>query len=180
MPLDDKPAASAFTLADVDRILSNATDLSASRRRDLASAVARVAALVGEAPNRVPLDLPVIATKLAGINAAAAGITPKTLSNIKSGLMAAVRATGLLSLPAPAKARLSVPWAQLMEKLEGRRAVIGLSRFGHYASAAGITPGEINDTAIDQFIADVRRGSLHPRPERLHRRTAIIWNEAVR
>jgi integrase len=181
VPRDDKPKVSGLTLADVDRNLRILTDLAASRRRDLRSAVARVAALVGEAPDWVPLDLPEIAITLAGINAAAAGITPKTLSNIRSDFLAAVRASQLLALPRPAKGALSAPWVELMAKLkDDHRARIGLSRLAHHASAAGISPGEINDAVIDQFIADVRKGSLHARPDRLHRRTATIWNEVAR
>jgi integrase len=181
MPPADEPTASGLTLADIDRNLRTATNLSATRRRDLLSAVARVAALVCETPDRLPLHLPGIATKLAGINAAAAGITPKTLSNIRSDFLAAVRASELLSLPRPAKVALSAPWVELMAKLKGsRRPVIGLSRLARHASAAGIVPGEINDAAIDRFIKDVREGSLHYRPRLLHRKTAIIWNEVAR
>jgi hypothetical protein len=48
---------------------------------------------MGETP--VVLDLPAISAKLAAINAAAVGLTPKTLSNIRSDFLAAVNASGL-------------------------------------------------------------------------------------
>ena len=167
-----------FSLADVDRALEKGGSLSATRRRDLRSAISRVAALLNEDPGRLPLDLAVIAAKLATINPVAAGLTPKTLSNIRSDLLAAVRASGLRPVLA-SKAVLSPPWADLLAKLPGKRTRIGLSRLARYASAAGLTPGEIDDAAIAKFIGDVRKGSLHHNPNVLHQKTAVIWNEAA-
>ena len=167
-----------LSLADVDRELQKARSLSATRRRDLRSAISRVAALLNEDPGRLQLDLAIIAAKLAAINPVAAGLTPKTLSNIRSDLLAAVRASGLQPMLA-SKAALSPPWADLLAKLPGKRARIGLSRLARYASAAGVTPGEIDDTAIARFIGDVRTGSLHHNPNVLHQKTATIWNEVV-
>ena len=133
---------------------------------------------MGETPDRVALDLPIIAAELAVINSVAAGRTPKTLSNIRSDLLAAVRASGLQPLLASSKAGLSPSWTDLLAKLPGKRTRIGLSRLARYASAAGLTPGEIGDAAIAKFIGDVRKGSLHHNPNALYRKTAAIWNEA--
>ena len=138
------------SLADVDRAIANNGSLSPTRRRDLRSAISRVAALLGEDPARLPLDLAAIAGRLAAINPVAAGLTPKTLSNIRSDLLAAVRTSGLQPVLASSKAALSPPWADLLARLPAKRARIGLSRLARYASAAGITPGEINDPAIDR------------------------------
>ena len=164
--------------AEVDRELANNGTLSATRRRDLRSAISRVAALLGEEPDHLPLDLAVIAARLAAVNAVAAGLTPKTLSNIRSDLLAAVRASGLQPVLA-SKAGLSPPWADLLARLPGKRARIGLSRLARYASVAGLSPGEVDGTAIERFIAEIRRGSLHHNPNALHRKTATIWNEVA-
>src|SRR5262249_39187118 len=64
--------------------------------------------------------------------------------------------------------------------LSGRRAQIGLSRLARYASAHGITPGDVNDDVIVGFIAAVRQESLHRQPDTLHRQVTLIWNEAAR
>ena len=57
---------------------------------------------------------------------------------------------------------------------------IGLSRLARYASAKGVQPGGINDEVIAGFIASVRQRSLHRHPNKLHRQTTLIWNEAAR
>ena len=62
------PRAPGPSLADVDRALANNGLLSPTRRRDLRSAISRVAALLGEDPARLPLDLAAIAGRLAAIN----------------------------------------------------------------------------------------------------------------
>jgi integrase len=168
------------TLADLDHNLRTASGLSTTRQRDLLSAVSRVAALLNEAPERVPLDLAAIASRLKAINPIAAGLTPKRLSNIRSDFMAAVRASGLQPAATTAKSVLSPPWTVLMAALLGKRAKIGLSRLARHAGAAGLTPSEIDDAAMAAFIADVRKGSLHQNPNALHQKTATIWNEVVR
>ena len=47
------------TLGDVLAAVGTRQDLSETRRRDLRSAVNRVAALLGDAPERIPLVMPV-------------------------------------------------------------------------------------------------------------------------
>lgn len=173
------PNCTGPSLADVDGALANNGLLPPTRRRDLRSAISRVAALLGEDPACLPLDLAAIAGRLAVINPVAAGLTPKTLSNIRSDLLAAVRTSGLQPVLASSKVALSPPWADLLALLPAKRARIGLSRLARYASAAGITPSEINDPAIDRFIAEIRQGSLHHNPNALHRKTAMIWNEVA-
>ena len=67
-----------------------------------------------------------------------------------------------------------------MASLSAKRAHIGLSRLARFASASGIEPGEIDDTAMESFIAAVRGGSLHRNPNHLHRKVTLIWNEVAR
>lgn len=180
MPKSARPAGACPSLADVERALIDAKSLSATRRRDLRSAVSRVAALLGEQPAYLPLELEKIAAGLAAINPVAAGMTAKTLANVRSDFLAAVRQSGLRPvLASSAKADLSPAWAALMARLTVKRHRLGLSRLAHYASAAGIAPAEIDDAAVERFIGEVRQGSLHQNPNVLHRNVATIWNEVA-
>jgi integrase len=81
--------------------------------------------------------------------------------------------------PLARKSPLSPDWVDLFERLSGRRAHIGLSRFARYASGQGIAPKDVNDEVIGGFIAAVRAGSLHGKPDKLHRQVSLIWNEAA-
>ena len=79
--------------------------LSATRLRDLRSAVKRVAALLGEEPASIQLDLPAISTRLAAVNPMAAGLTAKSFANIRSDFLAAMKASGFKPVERKSKSR---------------------------------------------------------------------------
>jgi integrase len=178
-PLKPHPAG-RLTLAGVLAALERHDKLAATRRRDLMSAVKRVAGLLGQEPAAVPLDMAAISAGLAAVNPVAGGISTKRLANIRSDFLAAAKVTGLIALKPKGKSPLSPAWVDLYASLSGRRAHIGLSRLARFASARGIPPREINDQVIAELIATVREQSLCPRPTVLHRTVAQIWNEAAR
>ena len=66
-----------------------------------------------------------------------------------------------------------------MKTLSEKRAHVGLSRLARFASARGINPENIDDSAIEGFIAGVREGSLHRKLNDLHRNVTLIWNRAA-
>jgi integrase len=174
------PAVSAQkTLADLLLSVDAQTGLSETRPRDLRSSVKRVAWLLGDDPARIPLDLPAISAKLAAVTPAVAGLSPKTFSNIRTNFMVAVTASGMKSVRPFARTPLSPAWKRLFAKLAAKREHIGLSRLARYASANGIEPEEINDAVMEAFITEVRNRTLHRKPNDLHRKVALIWNEVA-
>ena len=148
------------TLATLLAALESHSGLSETRRRDLRSAVKRVAHLLGNTPVAIPLAMDTIREGLGGVNPIAAGMTPKRFANIRSDFVAAVKASRPLPVNAERKVAPSPEWRQLFARLAGRRANLGLSRLGRFASAKGIPPGGMNDEIIDAFMAAVREDSL--------------------
>jgi integrase len=167
-----------LTLADLLTALERESTIPATRLRDLRSAVQRVAGLLGQEPSGILLDLAAIRTKLAGVNPVATGASVKTIANVRSGFLSAVKVTGLKPVHRTAHTRLSPAWAALMAPF-GKRAHIGLSRFARYASARGTEPGQIDDAVIEAFMAAVRAESLHRKPNDLHRHLTVIWDEVA-
>jgi hypothetical protein len=102
-------AAEPLSLAGVVTALQRDRKLTGTRRRDLVSAVKRVAALLGNEPSAVPLDMAAISAPLAAVNPVAVGITSKRLANIRSDFLAAVKATGLIPVKPGGKPVLSPP-----------------------------------------------------------------------
>jgi integrase len=172
-------SAAPVTLASVLGFLEQPNGLSPTRLRDLRSAVKRVAILLGNEPAAIPLDMGAISARLAIINPVAAGMTTKRVANIRSDFLAAAKASGIGPVKDVLKSPLRTAWLDLFDRLSGRRAHIGLSRLGRYASARGIAPKDINDEVIGSFIAAVREGTLCPKPNALHRQVTLIWNEAA-
>jgi hypothetical protein len=178
-PMSRGSPAITPTLGDVLNSLETREDLSEMRRRDIRSATKRVAALLGDAPERIPLELAAISAKLAKLSPAAAGVSPKTLHNLRSHFLAAVKASGLHSAHRSARVPLSPAWQALLQELSTRRAHLGLSRFARYAGERGIEPSGVDDSMFEAFIAAVRAETLHRKPNNLHRKVAQIWNEAA-
>jgi integrase len=170
-------APSVHTLSGVLDAMKSRMDLKESRRRDLCSSVRRVAFLLGEDPAQIALDVPAISAKLAA--SPAAGLTNKRFSTIKSDFMAAVAASRLRPTPRVIKTPLSASWKKFIAELATKRAHLGLSRLARYASAKGLEPKQIDDAALADFINAVRQGTLHRKPNGLHRTVALIWNEAA-
>jgi hypothetical protein len=100
--------------------------------------------LLSEDPERIPLDVAELGSKLAVVNPVSRGLSAKTFSNIKSDFLAAVKASELTPLHHRPKAPLSADWARMMAQLSGKRPRVGLSHLARYASAKGIAPDEIN------------------------------------
>jgi integrase len=113
------------------------------------------------------------------VNPVAAGLTNKTFSNIRSDFVAAVKASGLKPINRSKKAPSNADW-KMMARLSGQRAHIGLSQLGRHASGLGIAPEQVNEAVIENFIAAVRHGSLHRKPNNLHRVVSQVWNEVAR
>jgi integrase len=178
-PTGGAQTLTTITLQDVLNAVEVSDALSVTRRRDQRSAVTRVASLLGGDPTRIPLDLPAISARLATVSPAAAGLTKKTFSNIRSDFVSAVKISRLKPVQRrPARVPLRPKWQKLFE-LSGRRARLGLSRLARFASANGIEPREIDGATIAAFITEVCNSSLHRKPSSLHRTVALIWNEAA-
>ena len=171
------PGARPATLADVATALKRARGLSATRVRDLVSAVKRVAALLGNEPAALAVEISAISAKLAAVNPVALGITAKRLANIRSDFLAALKASRLISSSAFRKSPLSDSWVELFERHSTPRARIGLSRLARYANGRGLPREAVNDQLVHDFIAAVREQSFCPRPKALHRQVALIWNK---
>ena len=110
----------AMTLASMLAVLDRSGELSATRLRDLRSAVKSVANLLGDEPAAIPLDIPRISARLRTINPLAAGMTTKRLANIRSDFLAATRVCGVR--PVTGRKSLSPEWAKLFKRLSGRRS----------------------------------------------------------
>jgi integrase len=178
MPVKDaeKPLV---TLAHVLSALEHNRAISDVRRRDLRSAVNRVARLHGDEPGRIRLEIPTISQRLASAMPAAAGLSQKTLANVRSDFLAAVRTSGIKPALTLAKTPMTPSWRKLMADLSSKRMHIGLSRLARWCSGRGIEPARVSDAVLEQFIEAVREGTLHRKPNALHRNVALIWNEAA-
>jgi integrase len=166
------------TLADVLALLDEA-GLTGTRRRDMVSAIKRLCAMAGTAPATVRAEPPLLREMLARIRPAAHGVSAKSYSNLRSLLAAALQLAGVIDPMGRGSARRDAGWGPLLETVaEDQRLSNGLAAFANWCASQGISPGEVNDTAVQQFQIWAEARTLYPKPRDVVRRVPKLWNEA--
>ncbi len=165
------------TLADVMDILQADTTLGANRRRDICSALRRSAGMIGKPLDRLPAELSQLRPLLNGIRPAAHGISPKTLANLRSNFMAAVRHAGVVE----ARPQTLTPaWQALHTALPTPRLRHGLSRFSRWCAQQDLLPSTLDSEAFEDFRDWLAANALVKDPHRFARNVGTLWNEAAR
>jgi hypothetical protein len=168
------------TLEDVLGFLDEAS-LGATRKRDMASAIKRVCEMAATTPAGVSVEAPRLRELLCRIRPAAHGITAKSFSNLKSLLSSALQLAGVLDPLGRGGARQHPVWgAPLAAVADDKRLSNGLAAFANWCAAQGISPGEVDDAAVQQFLVWLEAKTLHPEPRDLVRRVPNVWNEAAK
>lgn len=173
------PASTSGSLAEVARTIAADQHLSASRRRDILSAIARTGELLGQELAAIPVDLPPINARLSALLPASAGISEKTLMNIRSNLLAGIKASGLRAVEQSRGIGLSERWQTLEKQLCSKRHRIGLSRLARHCTRKNIEPADVDGAILTQFIEALHQGSLRQSLHKVHRNVALIWNEVT-
>ena len=165
------------TLADALAILQADTTLGANRRRDICSAPRRIAAMIGKPLDRLPAELSQLRPLLNGIRPAAHGISPKTLANLRSNFMAAVRHAGVVE----ARPQTLTPaWQALHTALPTPRLRHGLSRFSRWCAQQDLLPSTLDSEAFEDFRDWLAANALVKDPHRFARHVGTLWNETAK
>jgi site-specific recombinase XerD len=70
-------------------------------------------------------------------------------------------------------------WGPLLEAIaDDPRLSNGLAAFANWCAGQGISPGEVDDTVVQQFLTWLEAKTLQPKPRDLVRRIPNVWNEA--
>jgi hypothetical protein len=62
---------------------------------------------------------------------------------------------------------------------DDKRLSNGLAAFVNWCTAQGISPDQVDDAAVQQFLVWLETKTLHPKPRDLVRRVPNVWNEAA-
>jgi integrase len=167
------------TLQDVLDRLSVVDGLTDGRRRDLRSAVACYAKILGVPPAAIPIDLATIRETLDAMVPAQAKVSAKRWANRRSDLAAAFAACGLMPILKTAKVKLDPAWAALLVPVADPAIRNGLSRFARWATLRGIAPTAVDMAVIERFVAELMAASLARHIGEQYRTVAWAWNALV-
>jgi integrase len=169
--------ARLITLGDVMAAIEADPDLTPNRRRDLISALRRLTRMTGTTLGAIPLRMDEIRKLFDGIEPAAHGISPKTLTNLRSDVLAAILASRIRPVKRPhMRTTLTQPWLDLWAVTPDRHIRIGLSRFFRFCSRNGIVPTQVGDDTVTAFLDDLSQNTLARRIAFLKRRVPVLWN----
>ena len=158
-----KSPVEAMTLASMLAALDRAGKLSATRKRDLRSAVNAVANLLGDEPAGIVLDIPAISCPAQHHQPPCGWHDGQALRKYPIRLPSVGKAFAVCSRSLTGSS-LSPEWAKLFKRLSGRRSHIGLSRLARYASAVGSSRATSTMTSLPP--SSLRFGRfVAPKPE---------------
>lgn len=174
MPFDQ----SVTSLADVITKLEALPNLPDTRRRDLISAINRISKFLNRVPADLPTDAPALRGILATIHPAQAGISAKSLANVKANLAKALSVTRVFPRGLPAAAR-TASWAAFFEHAGAKHQEWALARFAAYCCSRRLEPDDVCDAVMSAFLAYLDQRHLGKDPAKICKAMTQTWNGIV-
>ena len=171
------PNHKPLTIGDLIASVQSDSELSATRRRDLVSALRRFLQIAGQ-PESLPANFITVRRHFDRIDPAQAGLSRKTWSNLKSNLRFVLERYGA-ERRAPLPRDLPPDWRKLRSRLADLRLQRGLSNFVHFCGQNSIAPASVDDAVLETYRTDLHTRSLKANPDRLFRNVCVLWNRAV-
>lgn len=160
------------------RILADQS-LSATRRRDMASGLRRVAAILARELADIPADPRWLQPKLSKVSPAANGLSAKTWENAVSNMRAALAQCAIVS-PRNRRGSLSPAWQALWAEVCATAKPSGsLARFIHFLDRLDVAPADVTDRHAALYHEALQQEEVHKDPHRSFRSAINAWNRAV-
>lgn len=150
--------------------------LSDSCKRDYVSALKRIARMLGRAPADVPAGMSQLRSLVNGLHHVQAGITKKSLANVRSTLVAALRVANGLSAAGNSKPEMSSAWTTLFSKIETAWHRYTLARLARFCTTLGYSPAQVNDEVMQRLEYMLREEFTLKDPAEIRKEIAQTWN----
>ena len=175
MAFDNTTAQTLRTVLDALKANRSLTD---TKRRDLISAINRVASILHKAPEDIPANAPDLRRMLASVHPVQANITRKTWSNIKSNLARALRVTRSLPRNIPKIVR-SARWQEFLANADAKHQRHVLSRLVNFCCHKGLEPEHVSDAVMQELQTYLDARILSKEPGVLCKDMAQTWNAII-
>jgi hypothetical protein len=168
----------APNLADVLAAIEKG-DLTASRRRDLRSAIVTLAKGMGRHPAEISADPASLRKRLGELTAEGLGISQGRLANIRSLLL---RGLALIKPMLTGRQTIAITpdWQVLLDQVENLSARIKLSPVIRWLCDKGIGPAQVTEADLLRYQSELMDSSLRLDPAGTWQGFAWQWNKASR
>jgi hypothetical protein len=168
-----------MTLGDLERDLPGLTGWPARKVGEARSALNLLARVLGRSLSELPADPEPIRRLLDGAPWQVAGIGKRRWANVRSLIVAALHAAGVLSIRSRQRQCLLPEWQALLDRLAEPDLASKLSRFARWCSSKPLGPEGVTADLFERYAAELRDLSLvgHPREQMHVARRA--WNKAA-
>jgi|GEM_PF-4308297 len=156
-----------------DRVTQNESGI---RRRDLLSALDRLADLTEMALSAIATSSPALRLAFSRVNAPAAGLSRKSLQNIKSGVLQAVKLHGLPKVSLTKRIPLTPMWHGVVDLIADNQRRYGMHRIACYGSFVGIEPPQFTSSDLIGFYQAVKHEGVLKDPKKTLNQAITGWN----
>jgi len=167
------------SVADLLTAIEAATDLTVLQRRHRSCSLRVVAKALGKPPELLPARLTALRQPISRLHHVQMGMTTKTLANHKANVRAALSWFANEKNVPSRGAPLSPDWARLRNRITHYRTRAVLSSPMRFWSARGLALHEVDEAALDAYMA--YRGATTPLKANAaaRRRIARAWNRCI-
>ena len=168
------------TFADLIVRIDGDRGLNCSKKRQVSSALRKVADWIDKLPHEVPASATYLRRALTNFHPQQAGVTRKRVQNATSDVKFAMRHCGVVLNEATYLAALTPEWQALWDLLDGLKYYrSGLSRFMRFVSAQRITPEDVTQATFDAFLLAVEAEAITKNPRTQHQTACRLWNKCA-
>lgn len=168
------------SFAEAKQKIATWTDLPDTRRRDMASALATAAKVLGMDERLIPCEVAWLNQRLFEKAPGEVGLSKARLANVTSLLRAVLRRLALHAPDIRGDADLPAEWRALLAVVpeEARRSC--LRGFARHCAQLGVAPAAVTDAALAEYAAHAAATRLGASAKDSAATTAAAWNGSVR
>jgi integrase len=169
--------ADPATLADVLEIVLRAPGLSATGRRDRASALRTVGRLMCRPLDMLPCDVASVRAILSDVAPARHGLSHGRWTNVSSLVFRSLDLAQVSRLPSRSTTPIAPAWYALLLPLPEQPYRLAIRPFARYCSREGITPEDV-DLQVFEGYEQALQNSARAEPRHAYLRLVRAWNTA--
>lgn len=181
LPLIDQPGLEPPiypTAAEALIAIDSWTDLTSTRRPELAVAVRLLGRITGRPLEAIRMEPSVIAPAVFDTATARIGIRAASLYTYRCSLRAVLRRLGIIASRARGQ-DLADDWSSLLALAGDRHATMALTRFARFCGARKIAPADVRDATVEAFINDLTQSQLMRSPRQHAAALVRTWNKCA-